>query len=138
MRALDAETERRLLQRTLGTLASIPAASGLAGVLFGPRTLPGGENQVTATLDGEYRFTAVFWLATAPLIWSRLPRLEEDTTTLPLLMATVFAGGIARMLAWRHSGRPHAMFIPAIGLELVGMPAMAMWHRRVMRRAAAS
>lgn len=136
VRPLDADTERRLLQRTLGTLAAIPAASGLAGVLFGPRTLPGDNDQVTATLDGEYRFTAVFWLATAPLIWSRLPQVEQDTTTLPLLMATVFVGGIARMLAWRHSGRPHAMFIPVIGLELVGMPAIAVWHRRVVRRAA--
>jgi hypothetical protein len=135
---LDANTERRLLQWTLGTLASIPAASGFAGVLFGPRTLPGGENHVTATLDGEYRFTAVFWLATAPLIWSQLPHVEEDTTTLPLLMTTVFAGGIARVLAWRQSGRPHALFIPAIGLELVGMPAMAIWHQRIVRRAAAS
>jgi len=50
----------------------------------------------------------------------------------------VFTGGIARLLAWRHSGRPHAVFIPAIGVELVGMPIMAAWHQRVVRRVAAS
>jgi len=137
LRTLNADTERRLLQQTIGTLAAIPAVSGLAGVLIGPRALPGAQHQVTATLDGEYRFTAVFWLATAPLIWSQLPHIEQDTTTLPLVMTTVFAGGIARALAWRHTGRPHQIFIPVIGLELVGMPLLAMWHRRVVRRVAA-
>ena len=107
-------------------------------MFFGPRVLPGGEHHVSATLEGEYRFTAVFWLAAAPLIWSRLPDIEQDTTTLPLLMATLFAGGIARMIGWRQSDRPHGMFMPAVGLELVGMPVMAVWHRRVVRRAAAA
>jgi Domain of unknown function (DUF4345) len=103
---LDADTERRLLQHTLATLAVTPAASGLAGVCLGPQALPGHERGSAATLDGQYRFTSVFWLAVAPLAWSQLPRVEESATTLPLVMATVFAGGIARLLAWRHSGRP--------------------------------
>jgi Domain of unknown function (DUF4345) len=118
----------------MGTLAFIPAASGLAGVLFGPSTLPGGESDITATLDGEYRFTNTFWLATAPLIWSQLPEVGSDSPTLPLVMATVFTGGLARVLAWRRSGRPHPVFLPAIALELVGMPALAAWRRRIKHR----
>lgn len=126
---------RRAFQVTLGVLSGIPLASGLAGVLVGPGTLPGGENQVTATLDGEYRFVNVFWLAVAPLIWSQLPKVERDSPVLPLVMGTVFAGGVARVVSWRRTGRPQAAFVPAIALELIGMPVAAVWHRRIVRRA---
>jgi hypothetical protein len=131
----DHDGGRRALQVTLGALSGIPLASGLAGVLAGPAPLPGPTSTVTPTLDGEYRFATAFWLATAPLIWSQLPRVEEDSPILPALMGTVFLGGVGRMLAWRASGRPHAVFLPAIALELVGMPAIALWQRRIVRAA---
>jgi hypothetical protein len=131
-----AEVERRAVQITLGVLSAIPVASGLAGIIAGPRTLPGGDHEVSATVDGEYRFVNAFWLAVAPLIWSRLPRVEEDDPTLPLVATTVFVGGLGRLLAWRRSGRPHTLFLPAIALEILGMPALIAWHRRLIRRSA--
>jgi hypothetical protein len=41
-------------------------------------SLPGDDSQVSATLDSEYRFTSTFWFATAPVIWSALPRVEQE------------------------------------------------------------
>ena len=45
---------RRGLQVTLGILSAIPFLSGLAGMLVGPKTLPGDTSQLGATADSEY------------------------------------------------------------------------------------
>ena len=122
---------RRRLQITLGILTAIPFVSGLVGMLTGPATLPGGESDVTPTLDSEYRFVMASWFAVAPVIWSTLPRIEEKTSTLRMTMGVVFIGGVARLISWRKAGRPHPIFVPAIVLELVGMPAIAAWQTRI-------
>lgn len=125
---------RRQLQVTLGVLAVIPAASGLAGMLMGPSTVPGGNNTVEASVDSEYRFTNAFWFAVAPIIWSSLPHIERRGTVLRATLGTVFLGGIVRAMSWRKMGRPHAAFVAATGLELIGMPIFLAWHYQVSKQ----
>jgi Domain of unknown function (DUF4345) len=48
-----------------------------------------------------------------------------------MVTGVVFIGGIARLISWRKTGRPHPIFVPAIVLELVGMPAIAAWQCHV-------
>ena len=115
----------------MGALAGIPFASGLIGMVVGPKTLPGDSSEVMATLDSEYRFINAFWFSIAPIIWSTLPRVEKETTKLRLIMGVVFAGGLARLISWRRTGRPHPVFLGAIAIELVGMPVMAVWQNRL-------
>jgi hypothetical protein len=126
---------RRGLQVTLGVLSAIPFLSGLAGMLVGPKTLPGDTSQLGATADSEYRFVNAFWFATAPVIWSAIPQVEQRTGLLQRLTAVIFVGGLARLVSWRTTGRPHAVFIAATVLELVGLPAVMAWQSRIARLA---
>jgi Domain of unknown function (DUF4345) len=122
---------RRGLQIVLGTLAAIPFASGLAGVLVGPRALPGENAAVTASVDSEYRYTHAMWFTAGPILWSVLPRIERETAVLRVVSGAVFIGGLARLVSWRSAGRPHPALIGATALELAGIPALVAWQHRV-------
>jgi hypothetical protein len=133
--ATHATAGRRELQATLGVLALIPFRYGLAGMLEGPRNIPGNQITVDASFDSEYRFVHAFWFAAAPAIWSSIPNVEQDPVALRVVMGTVVVGGLARLLSWRQSGRPRPIFVGGIALELAVVPALWLWKSRVVRAA---
>ena len=111
-------------------LGVLPIVSGGRGMLQGPVAAPGGA-ATTPSVDSEYRFVNVFWFAAgAGLWWSAFAPRERATTTRAVL-ALASAGGVPRVLSWWSTGRPHPVFQAATFLELVGLPAVIVWHRRV-------
>lgn len=126
---------RRALIVVLAILGGVAVASGLAGIVLGPAFIPGGA-PVPASVDSEYRFTNVFWLAAGVALWWSLRRPEQRVlaTRIPLALAAL--GGVARLISALVTGWPHPVFIATIVLELVVVPLVLWWHARTIARPA--
>jgi hypothetical protein len=125
--------ERTALLATLAGLGVIPVASGTAGMVFGTARLPGGT-PTSGSTDSEYRFVNVFWTAAGAALWWSLRRPEERATVTRSVLMLASFGGLPRVLSWARTGAPHPVFRGTIALELVVVPAVLLWHRRVIDR----
>lgn len=126
------EKSRKALLATLGVLGAIPVASGLTGILGGPERAPGGAS-TTPSVDSEYRFVNTFWTAAGFALWWSIRRPEKRAATTRLVLGTAAAGGLPRLLSARRAGAPHPVFRAATVLELAVVPAVLVWHAKVVR-----
>jgi hypothetical protein len=106
---------------TIGGAAAIVIA--LLHVGLGPSAIPGSV-AVNATMDSEDRFYATLFLGFGiSLIWCSLD-LHGRRGVAYALLATFFAGGVARIISIVSTGWPSNLFIFLGGLELV-LPIIA-------------
>lgn len=123
-------TQRRLLQMTIGVLALMPIGAGLAGVLTGPAflaTSPPWSND----LDSHVRFLSGVFLLLGLAWWSCIPHIETKTERIRLLGIATFVGGLARLYSLILVGAPPAGHLVGLGLELVAVPLILLWHSRL-------
>lgn len=125
---------RAALQWTLGILAVIPMGSAVGEILRGPRGVPGGSPDVVPTVDSSLRYATVFKFASGVALLRELPRIERSSAT-AFTLSTIAVGGLARIAAWRQSGRPHPVIVGAIALETIGAPLLLAWQRRISAKA---
>jgi hypothetical protein len=92
--------------------------------------VPGGST-VSASTDSVLRFYATWWAAAGLLMWKVAAAPERHPAAVRAIAATTFAGGLARSLAARRSGRPHPLFQALTVLELVAPPALLAAQRRL-------
>lgn len=120
------------LQVLRGVLAGAGAVATVTGTLVavrGAAAIPGGAPTCPSN-DSVMRFYAVWWASQGPALWrlSRDPALPRPQ--LHAVCATTFLGGVARLAAARHSGRPHPLFRALTLAELVLPPIMVSTRRR--------
>lgn len=121
-------SSRRHLQRALAVLTVIPTVSAVVEITRGAQGVPGGSPEVVSTVDSSLRYANVFKLAAGPLMLSQLGRVESSRTV-TFVLATIFAGGLTRLLSWRQRGRPHPAAVAAIALETAGVAGLIAWQR---------
>jgi hypothetical protein len=120
---------RRTLVVVIAVLGGVAVLSGLLGITGGPAALPGGE-AVNTTVDSQYRFANVFWLAAGLLVWWSLRRPEERRAVTRVILAIAALGGVARLVSVAFTGWPHPVFVGVMLLELLVVPPIIWWHTR--------
>lgn len=125
----------RLLRTALAATGLVASVTGTLVAVRGPAAIPGGA-PTTASNDSVMRFYAVWWASQGPALWrlSRDPALPRDQ--LRALCITTFFGGLARLAAAKHSGRPHPLFQVLTVAELALPPVLAAAGRRDERQSA--
>ncbi|PYE12472.1 uncharacterized protein DUF4345 [Williamsia limnetica] len=131
----DVDTSRRRLQWMLAASAAAPTLSGALQILRGAQGAPGNPHDVSATIDAELRYANVFKAAAGPIIWSQLDKADTSPVVTAAL-GTIFVGGMARLLSWHQSGKPHPAAMVAIGLEVGVVPILMAWRHRMAAQTA--
>lgn len=111
------------------TLCLVPITGGAAGVLLGPELV--GSSEPAPDLDSHFRYlSGVFLGVGLGFLWT-VPRIEREGTLFRLLALFVVTGGLARLLSLIQVGPPSGPHLIGLVLELVVVPLLAVWQRRI-------
>lgn len=130
---------QRALVVIIAILGFVPVATGLLAIFGGPSASPGGE-QISASLDSEYRFLNGIWVAAGLILWWSLRRPLERALVTRVILVVASVAGLARIIPAIQQGLPHPAFVAAWVLELLILPFIVWWHSRafpVPKKAAA-
>lgn len=124
---MSPERSKRLLTGFLYAGGAVPVVTGIYAVLTGSGGMP-GTSEATANVENELRFFASFWVGFGLAVLWVAPRVDRETTAVRALMGVLFLGGVARAIAWAAEGRPDAIFIVLMALELALPPLVVFWQ----------
>jgi hypothetical protein len=108
----------------------VPISAGLAGVLTGPGFLTTSPPW-SDDLDSHVRFLSGVFLVLGLAWWSCIPHIETKTERIRLLGIATFVGGLARLYSLILVGAPTTGHLVGLGLELVAVPLILLWHSRL-------
>ncbi len=84
-------------------------------------------------LNSQIRYWGAVWCGFGAVLWWTTRDLRERIALLQILMATVFLGGMGRLLSAFQCGTGPPVLIAFIVIELLGPPALEGWRRRLMQ-----
>ncbi len=115
---MGARRAKALLQALFAVLGVVGIAAGIFAVLTGPDGQFDGA-PANPSVESEFRFFAAFWAAYGVASLWVAPRIEGEQLAVRALAAFLFAGGVARGIGWIAEGRPDALYVVLMGLELM-------------------
>ncbi|HEY0111974.1 MAG TPA: DUF4345 domain-containing protein [Allosphingosinicella sp.] len=131
---MNRSTERRLLQIIVALTCLVPLWAGGTGVAEGPAMLRGVEAPQPADLDSHYRYLSGILFAIGLAFAACIPAIERRGALFRTLGLLVMAGGLGRLMSLLTQGPPSTGHLFGLTMELVTVPLLMLWQRRVERR----
>jgi hypothetical protein len=130
--------ELRVFYAAIALVLSIPLIAGLAGAFGGLESLArvlgvGDPLRVPPSLRNSLRAICFMFFALVPLVIWSLGRLPERAGAFRIIVVCGFFAGFARATGWLVDGYPGVLPVLIMIIELGGMPALLLWHARLVR-----
>ena len=133
---MTATRTSRGLRILLTIVSVVMLVAGSLTVVLGASSVLGTDD-VTAEVDSEMRFYAVWYVVAGAFLLRATRRIESETWTIRLIAAAFFIAGCSRILSWVAVGRPHLSQLILMVIELVLPLVVIPWQASVARRARA-
>jgi hypothetical protein len=128
---------KKTFQVFLGLFGVATILIALLHVVLGPSAIP-GSMPVNTTMDSEDRFYAtLFGAYGVALLWC-IRDIERKSQLVYFLAATLFVGGLARVVSMMAVGLPNTFFIAMTVLELIIPAVMVFMQSRISGAAGTS
>jgi Domain of unknown function (DUF4345) len=128
---VDFERKSQSLRGLLTLIGLTATLSGIFVVLTGSSGQVDGA-QAAPSVESELRFFAAFWVGYGAAALYVAPRAVREIHAVRALAAFLFLGGVARGIAWIADGRPHALFVFLLALELLLPPLILLLQRSML------
>ncbi|MGH8982743.1 MAG: DUF4345 domain-containing protein [Acidimicrobiia bacterium] len=120
----------RGLQVVLTILGVVAIGAGTLALVTGAALVPGGD-EVTASVDSEFRFYAAWYVGAGVVALRAARRVESEGRTIRALCAFLFLAACARALSIIVVGAPQAWFLVLMGIEFVIPAVIVPWQAAV-------
>jgi hypothetical protein len=128
---MDRNKERGLLQVAVAFACLVPLAAGTAGMVEGPAMLESEMAGYLPNLESHFRYLSGLLLGLGVGFAATVPTIERRSELFTALSGIVVVGGLARLSALVVYGVPNAPHLLALGMELVVVPLLFAWQRRI-------
>ena len=125
--------ERRLLQIAVALACLVPLTAGASGVVQGPDMVK-GSGAAPADLDSHFRYLSGLLLGIGLCFAAAIPTIERRSELFTVLSAVVVVGGMARLAGLISGDLPSPPHVLALGMELLVVPLLMLWQKRLARR----
>ena len=129
---MSLKSSRVGLQVFLGLLGAVAVVAGLSTVILGVDSIVGAE-AVSAAVDSEMRFYAVWYFGAGVIILRSIAQVEAHKTTISVVAALFFLAGCSRALSWLVLGRPSTLAVVLMVIELALPLVIVPWQAAVAR-----
>ena len=126
-------TERRLLQVAVALACLVPLLAGGAGVIEGTAMLKKIEVGASADLESHFRYLSGLLLGIGIAFAAAIPTIERRSELFAVLTVVVVVGGFARLAGYLALTLPSVTHQLALVMELIVVPLLFFWQRRVAR-----